>query len=210
MEEKRGHKIKSYKSKETYLLQKHRWVILSNKDNINYKASPKYNSFLRMHLDTYDYEKMFFDIDPDLRELRDLKELYIEFNSKTYEDISEADKALSELIEYYKATKYRIFIDFAYLLERYKDGILNSFITYPCQKRSSNKESRLSNGPIESFNRKPKDLVRTARGYANFDHIRNRLLFSTRTNPPILGTPRPLTDFKKKTGKKRGPYNKAD
>ena len=145
LEEKRGHKIKSYKSKETYLLQKHRWVILSNKDNINYKAA-----------------------------------------------------------------KYRIFIDFAYLLERYKDGILNSFITYPCQKRSSNKESRLSNGPIESFNRKPKDLVRTARGYANFDHIRNRLLFSTRTNPPILGTPRPLTDIKNKTGKKRGPYNKTD
>nr|WP_304748797.1 transposase [Dubosiella newyorkensis] len=35
--------------------------------------------------------------------------------------------------------------------------------------------ARLSNGPMESFNRKPKDYKRNARGTSNFDYTRNRI-----------------------------------
>ena len=45
--------------------------------------------------------------------------------------------------------------------------------------------SRLFNGPIESLNRKAKDLKRLGHGYRNFDHFRNRFLYATR-NTPIL------------------------
>ena len=49
-------------------------------------------------------------------------------------------------------------------------------------------DSRLSNGPIESLNRKVKDLKRLGRGYRNFEHFRNRSLFATRNNPVINGS----------------------
>ena len=48
-------------------------------------------------------------------------------------------------------------------------------------------ETRLSNGPIESLNRKAKDLKRLGRGYRNFSHLRNRFLFATRFNAPLNG-----------------------
>ena len=48
-------------------------------------------------------------------------------------------------------------------------------------------ESRLSNGPIESLNRKAKDLKRSGRGYRNFEHLRNRFLFATRNDPALDG-----------------------
>lgn len=37
---------------------------------------------LRYMMNTYDYEDSLFMIDPNLRELRDLKELYIQFNTR--------------------------------------------------------------------------------------------------------------------------------
>ena len=48
--------------------------------------------------------------------------------------------------------------------------------------------SRLSNGPIESMNRKLKDLKRLGRGYNNFEHFRNRFLYATRNNPILDAT----------------------
>ena len=69
-------------------------------------------------------------------------------------------------------------------------------------------ESRLSNGPIESLNRIPKDMKRTARGYRNFEHIRNRFLFSQRKGEPILAIPKEWHEVYLKTDVKRGPYKK--
>ena len=45
--------------------------------------------------------------------------------------------------------------------------------------------SRLSNGPIESLNRKIKDLKCLGRGFLNFEHFRNRFLYATRDNPTL-------------------------
>ncbi len=47
--------------------------------------------------------------------------------------------------------------------------------------------SRLSNGPIESLNRKVKALKRIGRGFRNFEHMRNRFLFATRKNQIYKG-----------------------
>ncbi len=45
--------------------------------------------------------------------------------------------------------------------------------------------SRLSNGPIESLNRKVKDLKRLGHGFRNIEHFRNRFLYATMNNPVL-------------------------
>ena len=45
--------------------------------------------------------------------------------------------------------------------------------------------SHRTNGPIESLNRKVKDLKRLGRGFGNFEHFRNRFLYTTRENPVL-------------------------
>ena len=52
-------------------------------------------------------------------------------------------------------------------------------------------ESRLSIGPIESINHKMKDFKRSGRGYRNFEHFRNRFLYSARQAPVLNG----VTDY---------------
>lgn len=68
--------------------------------------------------------------------------------------------------------------------------------------------ARLSNGPMESFNRKPKDLKRESRGFSDFNYTRNRILWATRDNPSVRGIPKSKDEIKKNKGKKRGSYNK--
>ena len=73
---------------------------------------------------------------------------------------------------------------------------------------SATMEYSLSNGPMESFNRKPKDLKRESRGFSDFNYTRNRILWATRDNPSVRGIPKSNNEIKKNKGKKRGPYNK--
>lgn len=47
-------------SKEVYLLNNYRWLLLKNQDHIDYHIKAKYNHKLKMYLNTYDYEKMLF------------------------------------------------------------------------------------------------------------------------------------------------------
>lgn len=80
-----------------------------------------------------------------------------------------------------------MFRDFASLLEKYKDPIINSFIMVEKIDNGKIYDSRLSNGPIESINRKVKDLKRLGRGFRNFEHFRNRFLYATRSAPVLNG-----------------------
>lgn len=48
-------------------------------------------------------------------------------------------------------------------------------------------DTRLSNGLIESLNRKIKDLKLLGRGFRNFEHFRNRFLYATRSAPVLNG-----------------------
>lgn len=42
-------------------------------------------------------------------------------------------------------------------------------------------------GPIESINRKVKDLKRLGRDFRNFEHFKNRFLYATRSAPVLNG-----------------------
>lgn len=70
-------------------------------------------------------------------------------------------------------------------LEKYKSSIINSFIMVEKIGNGRIYDSRLSNGPIESINRKIKDLKRLGRGFRNFEHFRNRFLYATRSVPVL-------------------------
>ena len=142
-------------------------------------------------MNTYDYEDALFRIDPNLKDFRDLKELYIQFNTRNAGKPIEASKELEELILIYQDSEHEIFRDFANLLITYKDYIINSFVMVEKHGFGKVYESRLSNGPIESINRKVKDLKRSGRGYRNFEHFRNRFLYSARQSPVLNG----VTDY---------------
>ena len=141
-------------SDEVYMLQKYRWLILSNQSNILYHSDLRMDSHFHVLMNTYDYESWLFRIDPKLQDYRDLKELFREFAS---------------------------------LLEKYQDPIINSFIMVEKIGNGKIYDTRLSNGPIESLNRKVKDLKRLGRGFRNFEHFRNRFLYATRALPVLNG-----------------------
>ena len=105
-----------------------------------------------------------------------------------------------------------MFNDFAQILDKRRKQILASFTKLEVpgdQEDTKEFYRRMSNGPMEGFNRKPKDMKRLARGYTNFDFIKNRILWSARDDAHILGSPIPVKQIKDKykTGKKRGKYN---
>ena len=135
----------------------------------------------RLHclMNTYDYEDSLFMIDPNLRELRDLKELYVQFNTRNAGKPMDARIELDKLINHYLHFGNSIFVDFANLLIRNYAYIINSFVMVEKYGAGKIYSSRLSNGPIESLNRKVKDLKRLGRGYRNFEHFRTRILMVT-------------------------------
>lgn len=184
-------------SDEVYLLQKYRWLILSNQSNIRYHSDFRMDPHFHALMNTYNYEDALFRIDPKLKEFRDLKELYIQFNSRNGGKPAEARKELAELIQYYYQSGHEMFRDFASLLEKYQDPIINSFIMVEKIGNGKIYDSRLSNGPIESINRKVKDLKRLGRGFRNFEHFRNRFLYAARSAPILNGIPdhNPVTYF---------------
>ena len=138
-------------------------------------------------MNTYDYERMFFDLHPNQKVYRDLKELYIRFNNRNAGNPSQAAVELDELIKTYALSEHDIFREFALLLYKHKECIINSFIMTERFGKGNVYESRLSNGPIESLNRKAKDLKRSGRGYRNFEHLRNRFLSAARNDPALDG-----------------------
>ena len=174
-------------SDEVYLLQKYRWLILSNQSNIRYHSDPRMDSHFHVSMNTYDYEDALFRIDPNLKDFRDLKEMYVQFNSRNGRNPLLARNELKELIQTYKSSRFKIFRDFASLLKKFEDPIVNSFIMVEKIGNGKIYDARLSNDPIESINRKVKDLKRLSRGFRNFEHFRNRFLFATRQTPVLNG-----------------------
>ena len=178
-------------SDEVYLLQKYRWLILSNQSNIHYHSDLRVDQHFHVLMNTYDYEDALFRLDSNLRDYRDLKEMYIRFNSRNAGNPIAAKNELTELIEFYSNSEHYIFRDFSELLNKYKDPIINSFVMVEKIGNGKLYDSRLSNGPIESINRKAKDLKRLGRGFRNFEHFRNRFLYATRSAPILNG----ITDY---------------
>ena len=199
-------------SRVVVLLKSYRWILLKNRDEINYSTKRYYHKRLGMNVDTFTIEKMFLDLDPNFKKLRDLKEEYIRFNQIEYGKTEDVQNALENLISRYRDSDQLIFYDFSRFLESHKELIIHSFTKLKVHRKTETEEkeyySRLSNGPMESFNRKPKDYKRNARGFSDFHYTRNRILLSMRRNPAIRGIPRSKSEFKK-NGTKRGCYNKT-
>ena len=180
-----GRPVRLPESDEMYMLRKYRWLVLSNRENIVYRTELRMDPHFHRLMNTYDYEAQLFRIDPRLETLRDLKEKYIIFNKEYAGDPMKAATALEDLIDDYFHSGDSIFTDFARLLCRYKQPILNSFIMVQKNGPGGLYSSRLSNGPIESLNRKVKDLKRLGRGFRSFEHFRNRFLYAARNNPVL-------------------------
>ena len=175
-------------SDEVYMLKKYRWLILSNRDKLVYHTDLRMDSHFHRLMNTYDYESTLFRIDPRLKILRDLKEKYIRFNARNSGQPLRASKEIEVIIDDYFHSGDALFVDFAHLLCKYKEPILNSFIMVEKHGPGGLYDSRLSNGPIESLNRKVKDLKRLGRGFSNFEHFRNRFLYAARNNPILSGS----------------------
>ena len=175
-----------HQSDEVYILKKYSWLVLTNQDNIDTSQEMKIDSHFRYFMTLYEKEEKLFALVPELREMRDLKEFYIRFNRSHFDDISQVESALFELITLYRQSEFEMFRSFAALLNENFQEIINSFVRIEViDENGEIHEKRLSNGPIESFNRIPKDMKRNARGYLDFEHARNRILFATRKNPTI-------------------------
>lgn len=207
--------IRRKDSKEVYLLKNHRWVLLKNEDNIVYDPCRHLNRKLGSYVNTKDIYDQFMALNRDFPIIKKLKERYISFNSEYLGKRHEAKKGLDELIREYEDSDYEMFKDFAALLKKYYEEILASFTGLDIESDESKTGElylRMSNGPMEGFNRKPKDMKRLARGYSNFDFVRNRILWAVRKDAHILGSPVPLKEIKEryKTGKKRGSYSKKN
>lgn len=155
--------------------------------NINYRSQPLMDKHLHCLMNTYDYEDAILSLDSDLRELRELKELYVSFNTRNAGNPINAAKEINTLIDTYQACGQPIFENFANLLEKHKEYIINSFVMIEKIGKDGTYYSRLSNGPVESINRKVKDLKRSGRGFRSFDHFRNRFLYATRSEPVLNG-----------------------
>ena len=182
-------------SDEVYLLKNYRFFLLSNADSIKYHEEPHIDRHFKYLMRTADYEERFFQIDPALNELRELKEAYVRFNTVNSGKPQKAALELDELIDYYANCEQDIFLRFSKLLKRHREPIINSFVLVErLDSKGNSIVSRLSNGPIESMNRKAKDLKRLGRGYRNFEHLRNRFLFATRLNPELDGRERAKPD----------------
>ena len=96
-------------------------------------------------------------------------------------------------------------------LNKFRKEIIYSFTVSEVSRKTKEEQesyySRLSNGPMEGFNRKPKDYKRNSRGFSNFDYTRNRILWSTRKNPTVRGIPKSYNQVHSyKTDRFRGPY----
>ena len=155
-------------------------------------------------------EDMMFDIDPDLRLIRNLKERYIQFNKQYGNNYKEARVQLRKLIENYRNCPFSLFHEVADTLTYYFESITNSFIMVERTCADGVHISRLSNGPMEALNHIAKDIKRNGHGYRNFSHLRNRFLFSQRKNAHVLANPKSLEEACPKTGVTRGPYKKKD
>lgn len=204
------HSIKP--SQEMVLLRDYRWVLLKNHDDIKYSYKLHYHKALGLNINTYRIEDMFFQLDPDLEKIRDLKEKYIQFNHSSFEDEEITRQQLDALIKEYEASGLAVFQQFSKFLKEHKDPIVYSFTVAEVDRKTIEDEKsyygRLSNGLMESFNRKPKDYKRNSRGSSNFDYTRNRILWATRKNTAIRGIPKTNEQIHSYKGKPRGKYNK--
>lgn len=193
-EQEFGRRLPFTHSKDYLILKKYYWMLLKNRSDLKIYPQPRFNKQFGRMMNTFDYINWIYSLDPAFENMFNLKELYVSFNRKYAGMPKEARPALRRIIEIYRQSEYKIFRDISYTLEEFFEPIINSFILSQRVSKDGRYQARLSNGPMEALNRIPKDMKRIGRGYTNFEHIRNRFLFSQRKNAAILATPKTLDE----------------
>lgn len=201
---------KAKDSREVYILKNASWVILKNEKNFSPYEGRRWNRFLGQYMDRYDWEREFMALDKNFEKIKLYKDMYETFNGQYVNDFEGASKRLDELAEFYKNCDIQIFRDFAVLLAKYHEPIVNSFKYTTAAESGSHQENlrRLSNGPMESFNNIPSGLRTQSHGIDDFEFARNRILWSVRDDASILAVPKTAAEVHNYTGIKRGRYKK--
>jgi len=203
-------RLKFVPSREYRLVKHYQWIVLKNQSELRYSAPPSYQYHLGFYADIHKLEYMLFQIDPNLKDFRRLKEKYIRFNNEFGDNPKKARPQLRQLIQDYRSSGFKLFRDIADTLDYHFESIINSFIVIERMCADGTHKSRLSNGPVESRNRIVKDMKRNGRGFRNFEHLRNRFLFVNRANAQMLSVPLSPERYQVHSGLKRGPYKKRN
>lgn len=158
------------KSDEYYLL-KYKDELLFTEDILSdeYKA-PKYRKHFHYLFSDFEMLEMMKKLDKDLNIAYELYHEYIRFNNYEYDDLTSCLNDLNEIINDFKVSGVKEFMEVANTLSNWKSQIINSFKRY--------RGKRVSNGPIEGRNSMIKKILKIANGYTNFNRFRNRVIYS--------------------------------
>ena len=157
------------KSDEYYML-KYRSELLFVEDILsNEFKKVKRNHHFHYDLSEFNLLEMMLKIDDELRKAYELYHQYIRFNNTDYIDTIKTLNDLNEIINDFKLSDIKEFVEVANTLNNWKAEIVNSFIKFRGQ--------RVSNGPIEGRNSLIKKILKIANGYSNFKRFRNRAMY---------------------------------
>ncbi len=190
-------KQQPHESSSYYLLKHWHWLL--EKEKVNLDNEPKYNQHFKAKLNHRQLYFRLLNISPTLNKAYNLKELYRHFNETATEaDAEERFYALKN--EFVKANipEYEPVIT---MFNNWGPEIINSF------KRPYNNRKQ-SNAFTENINGKLNILITVSNGISNFERFRSRALFAL--NPGIMYSIKSRLTSKKREGKPRGEYKKAD
>lgn len=152
-----------------YLLTTFKHVFEHNKYLDN---DPRYNKKLGRYVNYRNIRDILFERFPDLKAAYELKEYYINLNSK--ETLESIPEALDNAITLFENSGIEEFDEFYSLLKNWHDEIINSFTVINGR--------RINNSFMESKNRLIEKIIFNANGLKNFKRTRNRLLYCLNPN----------------------------
>lgn len=155
--------------KNYYLLKKFNFLLLADSELTDPNKEKRYNKVLARYCNYYDLYEMILNIDPQLREVIDIKdELYNFYSDCKYEN---AKKELENLIVACRTSEIQAMQNFSKTLVNWKQEIINSFIIIPAINK------KMNNALIENRNKTIKLLKHSSNGYRCWSRFRNRVLY---------------------------------
>lgn len=155
--------------KNYYLLKKFNFLLLADSELTDPNKEKRYNKVLARYCNYYDLYEMILNIDPQLREVIDIKdELYSFYSDCKYEN---AKEELENLIVVCRTSEIQAMQNFSKTLVNWKQEIINSFIIIPAINK------KMNNALIENRNKTIKLLKHSSNGYRCWNRFRNRVLY---------------------------------
>lgn len=179
---------------EYYLLKKWHFLIYQSPDPGEEKA--KIKGYKNKWLNRYEIKQLILSLDEELKYATYYYSLYQYHNEHSSKE--EFTIKIETFINDENIIKIKEFVPVVEMLSNWKPYILNSFIKVNGR--------RLSNGPIENFNARFKELLNTSPGLYTHRRFRNRLMYTYNNIDSYTLASEPL--IKPKRGK-RGPYKKS-